>query len=128
MFSSRKEGFRYEFGSPLPCTFEVSSIDDSPLDSNSGAATIINISPHGIKMGSELDIPINGRKIGIKLEFVIMNAPIVVHGHLVWQKREFKHYTYGVHLEIGESVERTIIEELKQFTKRLRQEETVTNK
>lgn len=128
MLSSRTEGFRYEFGSPLPCTFEVTSIDGQPLESKTGEAVIINISPHGLKLGTQLDIPIDGRKIGVRIDFVIMNERIVVQGHFVWQKRELHNYTYGIHLTISESVERTIIEELKRFTKHLRQVEALAQK
>lgn len=123
MYSNRKEGFRYEFGSPLPCSFDVIAIDGVPTEGSSGDAQLINISPHGMKIRFALDIPLAEKRIDVKITFQLLHEHFTVLGKLVWQKRDYPHYTYGVYLEVDETMERNIIEELKRYTKHLRFEQ-----
>lgn len=121
MFSSRKEGFRYEFGIPMDCNFEVISIDERKMESSWGTAKLLNISPHGLKISSHLDLPVAMKKIGVKISFTIVDEELTVNGQLVWQKKVGKTFTYGVKLDQNEQKERKIIEELKRYTKLQRQ-------
>lgn len=118
MLSLRHEGFRYEFAHPHPCSFELISIDTLQIESHWGSAVLHDLSPHGMNFRTNLNIPVNEKKIGIMVSFTLIEEEIVATGYLMWQKREGGYYSYGVQLDNDEIQERKIVEELKKYVKK----------
>ncbi|MED4016614.1 hypothetical protein [Sutcliffiella cohnii] len=53
----RNEVFRYEFGVPLPLSFIIQKINGTEVRSSSGHAQLLDISPGGMKIESDLVLP-----------------------------------------------------------------------
>ncbi|WP_051254943.1 PilZ domain-containing protein [Pontibacillus marinus] len=123
MFSNRTEGFRYQFGNPLPCHFQIKKVDGELIDSSEGPASIQDISPSGMRFNSELFIPETEQKdIQLSIRFTLNEYEYKFFGSIVW-KKEYEHTCdYGIQLDIGQEEEEELIEQLKVYSKRLLKE------
>lgn len=120
MFSNRTEGFRYQFGEPLSCYFQIKKIDGELVDSSEGLASILDISPAGMRVKSGLVIPqIEQKDVQLSIRFTLNEYEYKFYGTIVW-KEEFEHTCdYGIQLDVGEEEEYEIIEQLKIYSKQL---------
>jgi hypothetical protein len=114
----RNESFRYEFESPIDATFKIVEVNGVEKNSNEAEAKIENISPHGMKLLTNLDVQLN-RINSLKAEFQVTfhSDPIVVRGKFLWQRKELQGYSYGIEIDATEENEKLIIEELKKISK-----------
>ncbi|WP_169864787.1 PilZ domain-containing protein [Sutcliffiella halmapala] len=114
----RNEPFRYEFGVPVDMNFFISRIDGKSASSSEGEGKMLDISPSGLRMQSSLNIPSN-KDIELTLQITIGNQELSLIGKIVWQKKVYPSYQYGVEL-ISEAFEEQIISALKEFQKQHR--------
>ena len=115
----RGESFRFEFEHPLNATFRVIEVNGVGKMTHPAQAEIKNLSPHGIKLLTSLNMQLaNVETIKAEIHFSMNeNNPLVVKGIFVWQKEELKGYSYGIEIESTEDGEKKIIEELKKFSR-----------
>lgn len=112
---NRNEYFRHTFGEPCDATFRLikQSVGNAEVElSKKGVCKIIDISPHGLKMFSELFISID-QLHHVELNFTLDTNPISMVGEFVWSHRKAFGHEYGVKLVGDSESERMIIGELK---------------
>lgn len=111
----RNEYFRYTFGEPSAATFRLIKDlgGDQPTEfSNKGNCQIVDISPNGLRMVTELSIAIELIK-RMEISFVIDETPLNLIGELVWCKKSVHGFEYGVKLIGDHDTEQRIVNELK---------------
>ena len=111
----RNEYFRYTFGEPCEATFRLikNSGGDRPTEfSNKGNCLIVDISPNGLKMVTELSIAIELIKL-IEISIVINESQLTLNGELIWSKKNIRGFEYGVRLNGDQENEQKIVDELK---------------
>jgi hypothetical protein len=111
----RQEAFRYEFGQPLSCTFRIAQVGEKKVESDKGKAEIHDISPKGMKIATQLNIPFDKKSIIIEITFTLSEFELTFLGKLVWQRKFANDYFYGVHLILSQEEERRLIDELKKY-------------
>ncbi|OQM45887.1 hypothetical protein B6A27_09560 [Anoxybacillus sp. UARK-01] len=111
----RNEAFRYQFGQPLLGTFRIAYIDGKEMDSEKGAVEIYDISPKGMKIRTVFDIPPRPRDVCIQVTFILNDVEFNLLGIIVWQKRDFRGYFYGLQLHLSHEQEEIMIRELKRY-------------
>lgn len=112
---NRNEYFRYTFEEPCDATFRLIKQNEGNVGvelSNKGACKIIDISPNGLKLFSELFISID-QLHHVELNFTLDTNPISLVGEFVWSHRKAWGYEYGVKLVGDSESEQMIIGELK---------------
>ncbi|WP_417899037.1 PilZ domain-containing protein [Bacillus haimaensis] len=114
----RNEPFRYEFGMPVRVNFYISRINGKTTASSEGEGVVLDISPSGLRMQSSLDIPSN-QEVELTMHMTIGSREIAVIGNIVWQKKVYPTYQYGVEM-ISDAFEEQIIFALKEFQKQHR--------
>lgn len=114
----RNEPFRYEFGMPVRVNFYISRINGKTTASSEGEGVVLDISPSGLRMQSSLDIPSN-QEVELTMHMTIGSREIVLIGNIVWQKKVYPTYQYGVEM-ISDAFEEQIIFALKEFQKQHR--------
>lgn len=120
----RNESFRYTFGQPLPALFSIIRFNGREINSSPGEAEIIDISPEGIRLSSELSIPdISSNEVVLSIEFILNENEFIVDGKIVWQKKWNTSTIYGINLIVEEPQKNEIIEQLKIFSKQQQVEE-----
>jgi hypothetical protein len=120
MKSDRKESFRYKFNNPIDCTFQIIEVDQTKVESKSGQAKLIDLSPKGIRMWSTLSFPIDGQELVIKIQFRLNEDPLVRKCKLIWKKDDYEGgFYYGMALLVEQNIQKNNVTELKKFTRRL---------
>ncbi|MFE7063220.1 PilZ domain-containing protein [Sutcliffiella sp. NPDC057660] len=114
----RNEPFRYEFGMPVRVNFYISRINGKTTASSEGEGTVLDISPSGLRMQTSLDIPTN-QEVELTMHMTIGSREIALIGNIVWQKKVYPSYQYGVEM-ISDAFEEQIIFALKEFQKQHR--------
>ncbi|MEI4769632.1 PilZ domain-containing protein [Psychrobacillus sp. FJAT-51614] len=120
MLYKRNEYFRYTFEEPFEATFRLKkeASETSPEEiSKKGKCLMIDISPNGVKMYSELFIAIDQLN-HVELQFKIDETPIQIDGEFIWSHRKKVGFEYGVRLMGDEESEKLIISELKNRRKK----------
>lgn len=113
----RNEPFRYEFEQPLIGRFQIVEVDGVPVESGDGEIHVIDISPSGLKIASQLDIPIEDRRIKLSFSIMILSSVLTFMGSLVWQAASSAGYLYGVELDETKETKALIVEELKKYAR-----------
>lgn len=110
MRSQREESFRYTFREPKIASFQIIRIDDLTVETSSGDGKIIDISPEGIKLYSELSIPETDHKaIHLSIYFELNGEALNYTGVIAW-----KHALhYGIDLFTDESDKSYLTKQLK---------------
>ncbi len=115
---NRKEAFRHTFVDPIPATFRlmVEGESESHVEiSKLGACFIVDLSPSGMRMYSDLGIPkIPGQKLHLAIDVILNDEPLTLVGNIVWKKAHRDGNQYGIDLKTDDTIERTIIRELKE--------------
>ena len=115
----RETAFRYTFKEPLPAFFKIVMIDQRLVETAEGFAKIIDISPRGLKLNSELNIPnIEGKRIKLCIRFTINQEDFQFVGNIMWKKHAWRTTDYGIELLVDDSAELEIIKQLKIFSKK----------
>ena len=114
----RKSPFRYTFSEPITVYFKIVNINGKRIESSEGTATMIDLSPKGMKLKSSLDLQnINHKTILLSIRFTIDTIEQIVLGRIVWKKQGAGFYHYGIELLVDDAVSQTIIEELKLYVR-----------
>lgn len=123
MIYKRDEAFRFTFGNPIEGIFKIARIDGKIATSSEGLALILDLSPNGLKFSSPLDLPIEEKHFLFEVSFKInQNKTIVMLAEPKWKKRlSPSFFTYGLIGLDSEETKKEIIDELKEYAKRLKQ-------
>ena len=114
----RKSPFRYTFSEPITVYFKIVNINGKRIESSEGSATMIDVSPKGIKLKSPLDLQdINHKTILLSIRFMIATDELIVLGRIVWKRQWVGFYHYGIELLVDDSVSQKIIEQLKMYVR-----------
>lgn len=114
----RNEYFRFEFELPIDATVKIIEIDGKETPAKLVKAKIKNISPHGMKLLSDLDVHLDThKKIKAEIQVFLNEDPFSVTGNFAWQKKELHGYGYGVEIVSNKESEAMVIAELKKFSK-----------
>jgi hypothetical protein len=104
----RDEGFRYEFGKPLKA--EITLVAELDIEIML-EGDLVDISPEGAKVITEVDIP--DRITDIDFSFEMNGSRYQLESKIVWKKQLGNHFTYGLNHSINEELQRELIEEIK---------------
>lgn len=115
---NRKETFRHTFDDPIPATFRlmIEGENETGVEiSKRGPCLIVDLSPSGLRMYSDLGIPkIPGKKLHLAIDVILNDEPLKLVGEIVWKKAQADGNQYGIDLKTDEMIERNIIKELKE--------------
>ncbi|MGG0719995.1 PilZ domain-containing protein [Robertmurraya massiliosenegalensis] len=114
----RKSAFRYTFEQPILAHFRIVKIDEKVVKTHEGMARILDISPRGLKINSELNIPETDYKtIELSLRFPLNTSEFSCNGIIKWKKEMGTTVDYGIGLLVDEFGRKSIIEQLKIHSK-----------
>ncbi|MFC0561714.1 PilZ domain-containing protein [Halalkalibacter alkalisediminis] len=117
---NRNEAFRYEFGKPLECSLSFfAKSEDGEKKGGPYVGDLINMSPKGLQVSIGTNDLEKEKITNIEITFTIAETPLTLKGEIVWRRNYLSGYLYGIHL-LDEGMEKTIIEELKRYTKNLK--------
>lgn len=112
MIFKRTEGFRFAFGDSVDAQFAM-LLNGKPENAKH-ACNILDVSPHGMKMFSKIEIGEHSNKpVQIEIQFVLDETLIRAVGDVVWKKKLGKDYHYGLVFENQPIIEELIVSELK---------------
>lgn len=110
MIYNRTESFRHTFKEPYEATFTLAATATHE-ESHKGECFIIDISPSGAKIYSELNVPIGTEVV---LYFNLLNEDIAAPAKIAWEKAYKEGTQYGIHFDEEPELKLQIIEQLKQ--------------
>ncbi|MGE7945723.1 PilZ domain-containing protein [Lysinibacillus sp. NPDC093688] len=110
MIFKRQEGFRFKFDEPVKMTFAIYE-DGSVNQAQTAMADLLDISPRGLKMFTEVDLGVNPRPLDLR--FILDTKEVRAYGEVIWSRPFGNGKQYGVNFNNQDSLEDLIIEELK---------------
>jgi hypothetical protein len=114
----REEAFRFQFEKDISAHFSIAEVNGIAVNTHEGDARLVDLSPNGIKLESDLDIPIKGDdQVKISVRFNINESEFILGGKLIWVKKIENGFFYGIQLDVEENLHVEIIKELKDFSK-----------
>ncbi|WP_158232569.1 PilZ domain-containing protein [Sporosarcina sp. P13] len=119
---NRHDYFRYQFEPHLPATFRIQLNNEEKNMSNEGQCEILDISTGGVKFFTSYDLPVRSKKFTLLLEFKIHVHPFEILGNVAWRKSVVNGFQYGFDFDEGQQVDAIIIDELKHYTRRKKDE------
>jgi len=111
-YHTRNEAFRFIFDPPLETKFKIIKLDGTLVQTSEGTAKIIDLSPHGMKLETSLNMPTN-RALELAFEFKLNQTPFILQGEIIWHRGN----QYGLRLDIKKSTEEELIKEIKFYAK-----------
>ncbi|MEH7344034.1 PilZ domain-containing protein [Bacillus sp. JJ1532] len=115
----REEAFRFQFRTPLEASVKIIKENGSYVAANVETAEIMDVSPHGVKFKTPLNLLIPENQYLIEVIFVIEGKMIHQLGHPVWKKVEGKNFSYGFNAVEDERTKKEIIQALKDFSRKV---------
>ncbi|MFJ7699405.1 PilZ domain-containing protein [Lysinibacillus fusiformis] len=110
MIFKRQEGFRFKFEEPVQITFAV--YENGKVNHGQTAmAELLDISPRGLKMYTEVDLGVNPPPLDI--HFVLDTQEVRAYGEVIWSRPFGSGKQYGVYFNDQGRVEELIVDELK---------------
>ena len=110
MIFKRQEGFRFKFKEPIQITFAI--YENGKVNHGQTAmADLLDISPRGLKMFTEVDLGINPPPLDI--HFVLDTQEVRAYGEVIWSRPFGNGKQYGIYINNQAPVEDLIVEELK---------------
>ncbi|WP_155591989.1 PilZ domain-containing protein [Lysinibacillus cavernae] len=110
MIFKRQEGFRFKFEEPVQITFAI--YENGKVNHGQTAmADLLDISPRGLKMFTEVDLGVNPPPLDI--HFVLDTQEVRAYGEVIWSRPFGNGKQYGVYFNDQGRVEDLIVEELK---------------
>lgn len=116
MFFKRTEGFRFSFDEPIQAKVKMLINGQAIVknDTEIFEASILDISPHGIKMFAETNFNEGNSPVPLlEVQFILDSSVIVGIGEIVWTKDFGSGKHYGIVFQNQASLEDLIISELK---------------
>lgn len=124
MIFKRQEGFRFKFEEPITMTFAI--YEDGRVNQEQTAmAELLDISPRGLKMFTEVDLGVNPPPLDIR--FVLDTREVRAYGEIIWSRPFGNGKQYGVFFNNQGAVEDLIVEELKLRRKKEAAEAKIKN-
>lgn len=118
MLYRRDESFRFTFDHPIEGTFKILRINGVAGISKEGPASIIDLSPNGVRFSSPLNLPISEKSLLFEVCFVINEKPLSILAEPRWKKRVSPtSFTYGLVDIDSDETKKEIIEELKVYSR-----------
>ncbi|MBM7647317.1 hypothetical protein JOC78_000238 [Bacillus ectoiniformans] len=118
MYYKRHEAFRYAFQEPVEASLEIyQKADQSLVCIDSSTADILDLSPNGLKMVSDLDID-RAEDPLVRIRFLLSEATIEINGHINWKKKMGSKFEYGFSGNDDDQTKQLIVNELKMYTKK----------
>ena len=105
----RRESFRHVLVHEVPVTYNCQG--DGIKMYRQG--NIVEISPSGLKLFTEENLPYEKGEIELDLSFNLYSKPINVRGDVRWKKAIGGGYQYGVYMNTVDEHQELIISELK---------------
>lgn len=115
MHFKRQEGFRFVFNEPIDARFKL-LINGQPVEAfGSCPCKLLDISPRGVKMFSEVKFGeyINKANLQVELQFVLDVTTIHAIGEFVWRKTYGRGDQYGIVFQAQANIDELIISEMK---------------
>ncbi|WP_106496113.1 PilZ domain-containing protein [Lentibacillus sp. Marseille-P4043] len=114
----REEPFRYTFDEPISALFQIKEIDGHSVETSEGEAKIIDISPEGVKLNSELNLPDTiDKSIHLSISFALNGNPFDFIGIIVWKKKVGTATNYGIDFLTDDSAKQALVEQIKLYAK-----------
>ncbi|WP_394218279.1 PilZ domain-containing protein [Halobacillus trueperi] len=111
----RKDYFRYEFKKPLQAFFRIHRVGSKEVNTSKGEARIINISPQGMKLNTNLDLPhLDRHEVKLSISFYLNEQPFHLPGTIVWKKK-VAGFNYGIYMDLDEAESKGLVEALKVY-------------
>lgn len=124
MIFKRQEGFRFKFEEPVTMTFAI--YEDGRVNQEQTAmAELLDISPRGLKMFTEVDLGVNPPPLDLR--FVLDTREVRTYGEIIWSRPFGTGKQYGVFFNNQGAVEDLIVEELKLRRKKEAAEAKIKN-
>lgn len=124
MIFKRQEGFRFKFEEPVTMTFAI--YEDGRVNQEQTAmAELLDISPRGLKMFTEVDLGVNPPPLDLR--FVLDTREVRAYGEIIWSRPFGTGKQYGVLFDNQGAVEDLIVEELKLRRKKEAAEAKIKN-
>lgn len=115
----RDEGFGFSFGTPIPAFFTIDEMNGNRMGGPEGEARLIDLSPNGMKLNIQLDIPTFYQDdVKISVRFKLSQTEHKVQGKIIWKQKAFDSYFYGIHFNINEVEQNDMIKDIKYFAKK----------
>ncbi|MBP1934080.1 PilZ domain-containing protein [Ammoniphilus resinae] len=111
-YHTRNEPFRFIFAPPLETKFKIIQLEGKPVQTSEGIAKIIDLSPHGMKLETSLNMP-TSRELELAFEFTLNQTSFILEGEILWHKGN----QYGLRLDIKKSTEEQLVKEIKFYAK-----------
>ncbi|KIL50022.1 PilZ domain-containing protein [Jeotgalibacillus soli] len=116
---NRDEAFRFSFDEPLGVMFSISEVNGEVIETSEGEAMLIDLSPSGMKLSSLLSIPVSDDKqVKLVVHFAINDTEYTVEGTIIWRKKKYDRYYYGMQFIDDEEMREELIHQLKLFVKK----------
>ncbi|RWZ58184.1 PilZ domain-containing protein [Halobacillus fulvus] len=110
----RHETLRYTFETPIPASFKIIKVDGKKTNTSSGKAHILDISPGGLKMATEMKISLE-KPIQFFVETTISGINLTITANGIWSKPFGKSHHYG--LDFLEDYHEDVVKALKAYKK-----------
>ncbi|AXH98479.1 PilZ domain-containing protein [Sporosarcina sp. PTS2304] len=120
---NRHDYFRYQFEPHLPATFRLQLNNEEKKLSNEGQCEILDISTGGAKFFAFFDLPVRSEKLALQLIFTIHEHVFEIIGNVAWKKADERGFHYGFDFDEGQQVDAIIIDELKHYTRKMKEAE-----
>lgn len=111
----RQETLRYTFGDPRPATFKIIKIGNRIVSTSAGNGLVLDISPGGMKLSTEVNIPLN-MKVQLYVQTTIAEIPLSFTADVMWSAEVDGEYHYG--LSFIEDVGEVVVQALKKYRKK----------
>ena len=114
----REEPFRFVFDEQIPARFSIIEANGRAVDTQEGAAKIVDLSLSGLKIESKLSIPLSSdNRVKISIRFKLNGFEYKLNGEIVWKKSYLHEFHYGIKLFSDENVQNELIKQLKNLSK-----------
>jgi len=114
---NRNEPLRYEFVEPLDCQFKIIEINNEKVNSNTANAKLIDLSQNGMKIETELEIPIDNIRVFLEVSFIIIKEKYEIQCMMIWSKSLGNRYQYGLKFDHQEEFVEHLMMDMKFYAK-----------
>ncbi|NJP38246.1 PilZ domain-containing protein [Alkalicoccus luteus] len=109
----RQEPFRYVFRVPHDTSFFISGRKGKTFQSKPGKGVMLDLSAGGLRLRTSLDLP---DETDLTFSFTIADTALEPSGCIVWKRKEFGEYVYGIDFHETTDGE-AVVKALKMYAK-----------
>lgn len=123
MIYRRNEAFRFSFGNPIEASLKILRNKNDTRTTGGGQVMILDLSANGMKIMSPLDFPIEDQTFLMEISFILNKKNIVMIAQPKWKRLVTQSsFYYGLVGIDNEETRKEIIEELKEYSRRIHKE------